>query len=75
MNGKLRVTTLSPEEIRYTGKPYSKALGAYVFNARRLRRDDQPMDRLQIRAGFRMGRMGTSTLPCRHLNSTKAART
>ncbi len=34
MNGKLRVTTLSPEEIRYTGKPYSKALGAYVFNAR-----------------------------------------
>ncbi len=34
MNGKLRVTTLSLEEIRYTGKPYSKALGAYVFNAR-----------------------------------------
>ncbi len=34
MNGKLRVTTLSPEEIRYTGKPYSKALGGYVFNAR-----------------------------------------
>ncbi len=34
MNGKLRVTTLSPEEIRYTGKPYSRALGAYVFNAR-----------------------------------------
>ncbi len=33
MNGKLRVTTLAPEDIRYTGKPYSKALGAYVFNA------------------------------------------
>jgi len=34
MNGKLKVTTLSPEEIRYTGKPYSKELGAYVFNYR-----------------------------------------
>ncbi len=33
-NGRLRVTTLAPEDIRYTGKPYSKALGAYVFNAR-----------------------------------------
>jgi len=34
MNGKLKVTTLSPEEICYTGKPYSKELGAYVFNYR-----------------------------------------
>lgn len=34
MNGKLRVTTLSPEEIRYTGKPYVKELGAYAFNYR-----------------------------------------
>jgi len=34
MNGKLKVTTLSPEEICYTGKPYSKELGAYVFNHR-----------------------------------------
>jgi len=34
MNGKLRVTTLSPEEIRYTGKPYIKELGAYAFNCR-----------------------------------------
>jgi len=34
MNGKLKVTALSPEEIRYTGKPYSKELGAYVFNYR-----------------------------------------
>ena len=34
MNGKLKVTTLSPEEIRYTGKPYNKELGAYVFNYR-----------------------------------------
>ena len=34
MNGKLRVTTLSPEEIRYTGKPYIKELGAYAFNFR-----------------------------------------
>ncbi len=42
MNGKLRVTTLAPENIRYTGKPYSKALGAYVFNARE---DDPQMSR------------------------------
>jgi len=34
MNGKLKVTTLSPEEVRYTGKPYNKELGAYVFNGR-----------------------------------------
>jgi RHS repeat-associated protein len=34
MNGKLKVTTLSPEEIRYTGKPYSEALRAYVFTYR-----------------------------------------
>ena len=34
MNGKLKVTTLSPEEIRYTGKPYIKELGAYAFNCR-----------------------------------------
>jgi len=34
MNGKLKVTTLAPEEICYTGKPYSKELGAYVFNYR-----------------------------------------
>jgi len=34
MNGKLKVTTLSPEEICYTGKPYSKELGVYVFNYR-----------------------------------------
>ena len=34
MNGRLKVTTLSPDEIRYTGKPYNKELGAYVFNSR-----------------------------------------
>ena len=34
MNGKLKVATMSPEEIRYTGKPYSRELGAYVFNMR-----------------------------------------
>ena len=34
MNGKLKVTTLAPEDARYTGKPYSKELGAYVFNCR-----------------------------------------
>ena len=34
MNGKLIVDTLPPEDVCYTGKPYSKELGAYVFNAR-----------------------------------------
>ena len=34
MNGKLKVTTLAPDEIRYTGKPYNKELGAYIFNYR-----------------------------------------
>ena len=34
MNGKLKVATLAPDEIRYTGKPYNKELGAYVFNER-----------------------------------------
>jgi len=34
MNGKLIVDTLAPEDACYTGKPYSKELGAYVFNYR-----------------------------------------
>ena len=34
MNGKLIVDTLPPEDVCYTGKPYNKELGAYVFNAR-----------------------------------------
>ena len=34
MNGRLKVATLSPDEIRYTGKPYNKELGTYVFSAR-----------------------------------------
>jgi len=34
MNGKLIVDTLAPEDACYTGKPYNKELGAYVFNFR-----------------------------------------
>jgi RHS repeat-associated protein len=34
MNGKLKATTLTAEEIRYTGKPYNADLGAFVFNYR-----------------------------------------
>ena len=34
MNGKLKVTTLAPEDVCYTGKPYNKELGTYVFNCR-----------------------------------------
>lgn len=34
MNGKLKVTVLAVEDICYTGKPYNKEFGAYVFHAR-----------------------------------------
>ena len=34
MNGKLRVSTLSPGDVRYTGKPFVKELAVYVFNYR-----------------------------------------